>query len=81
MEKVDLKNVVDIDNPGISKCPFCGCETFYVKMRYKGSGIFRINFDGTEAENGDMYDNLKNTYSSKFAYCEGCNKRLFRFKQ
>ena len=81
MGKVDLKNVIDIDNPNIKECPFCGCKTFYIKMKYRGTGIYRYNFDGTDEDNGDMYDCLQSMYSSKFAYCEYCDRKLFKFKQ
>ena len=60
------------------KCPHCHSdEGYYTKSTYKGKGIFRFNFDGSEAENGDMYDGLVET-QSKYVYCLNCDKRLFK---
>ncbi|WP_267459218.1 hypothetical protein [Caproicibacter fermentans] len=37
------------------------------------------NFDGSETDNGEMYDLLQ--YSGgKYAYCLHCDKRLFRME-
>lgn len=58
-------------------CPHCESkEGFYGKYQYRGSGIVRFNYDGSETENGNMYDRL-NTKESKYAYCLNCHKRLF----
>ena len=57
-------------------CKHCGSDDgYYVKCTYRGSGIFRGNFDGSPAENGDMYDCLNST-PSKYVYCLHCDKRL-----
>lgn len=62
----------------MDSCIHCGStEGFYTKNQYSGTGIFRFNFDDSEAENGDMYDCLSNTVS-KYTYCLSCNKRLFK---
>lgn len=59
-------------------CPHCGSdEGFYEKMQVRGTIRCRHNFDGTEAENSDMYDYL-NYAGGKYAYCLHCNKRLFK---
>lgn len=78
--KVDLSTVQDERNPKITECPYCGHDEYYVNYRYSGVGAYRHRFDGKEAENGDMYDCLKDTVVGKFAYCCNCNKRIFRIK-
>lgn len=62
-------------------CKHCGStDGFYTKNSYKGSGIVRFNFDGSEAENGTMYDGLTHT-QSKYTYCLSCDKRLFKTEE
>ena len=62
-------------------CKHCGStEGIYTKNSYKGSGIMRFNFDGSEGENGDMYDCLCEV-QSKYVYCLNCDKRLFKTEE
>lgn len=62
----------------MDKCPYCNSkEGYYTKIQVKGSMIYRYNYDGSEADNGDMYDGLTYT-SGKCAYCLSCDKRLFK---
>lgn len=57
-------------------CPYCGGETWYRLQTYKGTCEFRTNFDGTEAENDDMYDGVEYKFKDKFAYCTSCNEKI-----
>lgn len=61
-------------------CPKCGDdEGYYTKMQARGLVITRFEFDGSEAENGDMYEGL--SYSGGvWAYCLACHKRIFRME-
>ena len=60
----------------IKECPHCKSkEGYYQKMSYSGSGIFRFNYDGSIAENSDMYDCLFSK-KSKYYYCLNCNKKI-----
>lgn len=73
------REIVEAPAP-ISNCPHCGSEEgYYTKDYMSGSFQYRHNYDGTVAENGDMYDTLTTT-QSKYAYCLTCRKRLFRMK-
>lgn len=65
----------------IDRCPYCGSKDgYYTKEQVKGSVRYNYNFDGSEAENGEMYDYL--SYSGgKYAYCLHCDKRLFRIEE
>jgi uncharacterized protein with PIN domain len=59
-------------------CPKCGNdESYYVEQRVTGKINFYINYDGTEAENSEMYEHLKHK-TLKYGYCSNCNKRLFK---
>lgn len=78
--KVDLKTTQDINNPNITKCPYCGCEEYYTKIRITGETIYRYRFDGNATDNGEMYDGLTDTIIGKFAYCSDCNRRIFRIE-
>lgn len=80
MNKPDLTTVQDITGPNMTECPYCGNDEYYVNYRYSGTGAYRYRFDREEAENGDMYDCLKDTVVGKFAYCCNCDKRIFRIK-
>lgn len=65
----------------INECPHCHSdEGYYTNNTYRGKGITRFNFDGSEAENDDMYDCLTDT-ESKYVYCLCCNKRLFKTEE
>lgn len=59
----------------LGKCPKCGStEGFYTKYNYKGSGIYKYEFDpNEEADNSEMYQGLGST-RLKNAYCLECNK-------
>ena len=62
----------------IQECPHCGSdEGYYTKEQVHGTIKVRYNFNGSEAENGDMYDSIKYT-GGKVAYCLECNKQLFK---
>ncbi len=61
----------------IDKCPYCGSdEGFYTKDYVVGSTVYRHNFDGSEAENGEYYEGVTHK-QGKHAYCSSCHKRLF----
>lgn len=61
----------------IKECPYCHSDIgYYEKYYYSGNGIVRHNFDGTPAENGDMYDGLLAKSKSKYYYCLKCNKKI-----
>jgi len=62
----------------IDKCPYCGSDWgYYTKDYICGSTWYRCNYDGSEADNGDMYDILTHR-AGKVAYCQNCNHRLFK---
>lgn len=56
----------------LDKCPFCGCDTFYVKYHAEGTLKYRIRPDGSDAKNDDLYDTLLLT-GEKRVYCFNCN--------
>lgn len=65
----------------IEKCPYCGSsEGYYTKEQIRGNVYMNFNFDGAEAENGDLYENTTTT-GGKIAYCLNCNKRLFKMSE
>lgn len=70
-----------ISHAPISKCPYCGSDYgYYTKEHVTGSVMYNYHFDGSEADNGEMYDNLR--YSGgKWAYCFNCDKRLFKMEE
>lgn len=80
MGKVDLKIVYPLENPPFEKCPYCGCEEFYINQRAQGNLEYHYRFDGDEADNGELHEPLSYTNIGKFAYCSECSKRLFRYQ-
>ncbi len=65
----------------IDKCPVCGSKDgYYTKEQARGPIQLIYNFDGSESDNGSMYDML--TFSGgKYAYCLKCDKRLFKMPE
>jgi hypothetical protein len=65
----------------LEACPKCGSdEGYYTKETASGTIRYRYNYDGSEAENGDMYDGLSYK-GGKWAYCLSCDKRLFEMQK
>jgi hypothetical protein len=75
---VSAKKVID---KNIKKCPSCGSEEYYIKQSFTGTCNFRLRFDGKETDNGDMHDNTQYKNTSKYAYCNDCNKKLFELEE
>lgn len=71
---------MDYSKVPFESCPHCGSVSgFYTKEQATGTVVIRFNYDGSEAENGSMYDGL--TYKGgKVAYCTNCNKKLFNME-
>lgn len=62
----------------INKCPHCGCDTYYIKQSITGTIKYRLRYDGKDADNTEMYENISYTNISKYAWCNDCDKRLFK---
>ena len=63
----------------IEKCPHCGNDEIYIIARISGTLSYNYKLDGSnDAYNGEMYEATKLTRISKYAYCNNCNKRLFK---
>jgi len=60
----------------IDKCPHCGNdEQFYTKDFAYGPIRSFSRFDGEEAENYEMYDEIRHKMG-KHTYCGKCNKKI-----
>ncbi|MBN1076026.1 hypothetical protein DVV91_17025 [Clostridium botulinum] len=70
---------MNIDN-NIKCCPHCGSEEYYIKQSFKGTCNYHMRFDGKETENCDLHDGAQYTNTSKYAWCNECNKRLFKLE-
>lgn len=79
--KADLKTIQDLKNPDIKECPYCGCDEFYYIQYASGKVEYHMQFNGEEADNGEMNESLRYSDIGKFAYCAECRKRVFRFKE
>lgn len=66
----------------IKECPHCGNDEFYVKQRVSGLIDYNYRLDGSlGAYNGEFLDNLNYKTISKYAYCNNCDKRLFKLTE
>jgi hypothetical protein len=70
--------MLEIPKAPIDKCPHCGSDNgFYTKDTVKAGHLrYFYNYDGEEADNGDMWDSVR-VEQGKYAYCNECHKRLF----
>ena len=60
----------------LSECPHCHSnEGFFEKLAVSGSTRYFYSYDGSEADNGGMYDSLT-IKQSQYAYCICCNRRI-----
>lgn len=60
----------------IKCCPHCGSEDgYYTKDYISGSSYFYVKFDGSEADNGHMYEHLTHK-RGKRAYCAECDRYI-----
>lgn len=65
----------------LKKCPHCGNDEFYIKQKVSGVILYNYKLDGSNtAYNGEMYESSDLRYQtiSKYAYCNNCDKRLFK---
>lgn len=67
-------------NTEMKCCPECEGTMYYINFNFSGRGMYFHNFDGTEAENGSMYEGAQHT-EGKYAYCADCDKRLFKVRE
>lgn len=72
---------MDYSKVPVESCPYCNSKKgFYTKEQVTGSVWYNHNFDGSEAENGLMYDGL-HYKGGKVAYCRSCDKKLFNMSE
>jgi hypothetical protein len=64
----------------MKRCPSCGSEEYYIKQSFKGTCNYVLRFDGKEADNSETHDNTEYRNVSKYAWCNECNKRLFKLE-
>lgn len=65
-------------NEDITCCPYCGSEEYYIKQQASGKMLWRMRFDGAEADNSTYYESLDVKRRSNYAWCSECGKRLFK---
>lgn len=70
-----MKEFLLVNFSSLTECPFCGCDEFYVRQHAKGTIKYYFSFNGSEADNTDMYSTLS-VSEGKNVYCSQCNKFL-----
>ena len=70
--KGKLPNITELD-----RCPSCGGDEYYFIEKPIGKIIMRYKFDGSEADNSEMYSNIS-TKPLKFVYCSLCGVKIAR---
>jgi hypothetical protein len=65
----------------INTCPYCGSSAgFFIRQQVTGSISINFNYDGSDADNTEMYDYLTHK-GGKVAYCQDCEKKLFNMSE
>ncbi len=74
--------VYDIQHPPIKECPYCGCKELYFTEQYRGVSVINIDLDDDviKPDFSEMYNDAEIVRRSKYTYCAGCKKRLFRIE-
>lgn len=70
-----MKEFLLVNFSNLTECPFCGYDELYVRQHAKGTIKYHFSFNGSEADNTDMYSMLSVT-GGKNVYCSQCNKFL-----
>lgn len=70
-----MKEFLLVNFSNLTECPFCGYDELYVRQHAEGTIKYHFSFDGSEADNTDMYSTLRVT-GGKNVYCSQCNKFL-----
>lgn len=65
-------------NKKMTQCPYCGSEEYFIKQQASGRMLWRMRFDGEEADNATYYESLNVENESDYAWCSKCGKRLFK---
>lgn len=65
------------------RCPHYGSdEGYYTKERARGTIHFFHNYDGSEAENGNMYSSVSGVAGTGvWTYCATCYKKIARMEE
>lgn len=59
----------------LTRCPFCGNDEYYTLQQIRGNCNYNERFDGKEADNTNMHDNLVYSGGNK-AYCSRCREYI-----
>ena len=78
MNKLDLKNVYNIQSPPISECPYCNCNIFYKNVR--AGGRTQLYFNAKGKIDNNFYKNIVLFSIGKFVYCANCHRKLFKYR-
>lgn len=61
----------------LTECPYCGSTSYYYLSRPCRYVTTWLNFDGSMADNTEMYSGL-GLKPMKFVYCADCHKKIAR---
>lgn len=68
-----------VKDKNITKCPYCGNNTYITKTIMRGPVLIEYTFDGKELSRN--YDNLKLIYPNDYIYCSKCGKRIAKIER
>jgi hypothetical protein len=57
------------------KCPHCGFDEYYFKVRFSGQGCLAYRFDTRAADNETLFDTVV-IKKAKTAFCANCHKAI-----
>jgi hypothetical protein len=63
----------------LTECPYCGSGSYYYLSAVFGHTTTWVNFDGSEADNAEMYSGV-GYRPLKFVFCAECEKKIARLE-
>ncbi|MCL2593071.1 MAG: hypothetical protein FWD82_06870 [Defluviitaleaceae bacterium] len=58
------------------KCPKCGCDKYYTRMRVCGTSEHYQRFDGEYIDNSQLHDGIIYKDLWKYPRCANCDYKL-----
>lgn len=66
---------------GKKNCSRCGSNVFYTKESYKGNCEYKFSTIDDEVDNCDMHAGAIYKNTSKFVFCNGCDKIVCKMQE
>lgn len=64
----------------LTESPHCGSGSYYYLSTVSGHATTWVNFDGSDADNTEMYNGIGHK-TLKFVFCAECEKKIARIDE